>query len=125
MTVLKHCSSTGALSGAPRFACMYGKSNATTANHYPAEKPRKILFVLAHGAGAGQKHPFMVATAEGLAARGVDVVTFDFGPGAVADGALGVTSSTAFSDEWGYGFSTAPAAETPPAARINSSRRWS
>ena len=51
---------------------------ATTANHYPADKPRKILFVLAHGAGAGQKHPFMVATAEGLAARGVDVVTFDF-----------------------------------------------
>ena len=51
---------------------------ATTANHYPAEKPRKILFVLAHGAGAGQKHPFMVATAQGLAARGIDVVTFDF-----------------------------------------------
>ena len=51
---------------------------STTANHYPAEKPRKVLFVLAHGAGAGQKHPFMVATAKGLAARGIDVVTFDF-----------------------------------------------
>jgi uncharacterized protein len=55
-----------------------GGGKATTANHYPAEKPRKILLVLAHGAGAGQTHPFMVATAQGLAARGIDVVTFDF-----------------------------------------------
>ncbi|WP_430645231.1 fibronectin type III domain-containing protein [Agromyces sp. GXS1127] len=37
-----------------------------------------------------------------------DVVTFDFGPGAVADGALPVTSGTAFDGEWGYGFSVAP-----------------
>jgi predicted alpha/beta-hydrolase family hydrolase len=36
------------------------------------------LLVLAHGAGAGQAHPFMVRTARGLAARGIDVVTFDF-----------------------------------------------
>lgn len=55
-----------------------GDGKTTTANHYAAEEPRKILFVLAHGAGAGQKHPFMVATAKGLAARGIDVVTFDF-----------------------------------------------
>jgi hypothetical protein len=34
--------------------------------------------VMAHGAGAGQHHPFMVAVAKGLASRGVDVVTFDF-----------------------------------------------
>jgi uncharacterized protein len=34
--------------------------------------------VLAHGAGAGQQHPFMVQIARGFAARGVDVVTFDF-----------------------------------------------
>lgn len=40
-----------------------------------------------------------------------DSVTFDFGPGLVADGALGVTSATAFDDDWGYGFSTAPSAE--------------
>jgi uncharacterized protein len=45
---------------------------------YPAEGPPRALLVLAHGAGAGQKHPFMVATARGLAARGLDVVTFDF-----------------------------------------------
>ena len=36
------------------------------------------MLVLAHGAGAGQRHPFMVAFARGLAERGVDVVTFDF-----------------------------------------------
>lgn len=34
--------------------------------------------VLAHGAGAGQSHPFMVGFARALAERGVDVVTFDF-----------------------------------------------
>jgi predicted alpha/beta-hydrolase family hydrolase len=36
------------------------------------------LLVLAHGAGAGQAHPFMTARAEALSARGVRVVTFDF-----------------------------------------------
>jgi predicted alpha/beta-hydrolase family hydrolase len=39
---------------------------------------RHLLLVLAHGAGAGQQSPFMVSYAVGLAARGVDVVTFDF-----------------------------------------------
>jgi predicted alpha/beta-hydrolase family hydrolase len=36
------------------------------------------LLVLAHGAGGGQHHPFMVRYARGLAERGIDVVTFDF-----------------------------------------------
>ena len=53
-----------------------GKS--TTATFYAAEKPRRMLLILAHGAGAGQKHPFMVNAAKGFAARGIDVVTFDF-----------------------------------------------
>ena len=34
--------------------------------------------VLAPGAGANQRHPFLVRIAEDLAARGVDVTTFDF-----------------------------------------------
>ena len=34
--------------------------------------------VVGHGAGAGQKSPFMVRTAEGLAARGIATATFDF-----------------------------------------------
>ena len=37
-----------------------------------------LRLILAHGAGAGQTHPFMVACARGLVARGVDVITFDF-----------------------------------------------
>lgn len=45
---------------------------------YPAEGKPSALLILAHGAGAGQKHPFMVTSASGLAARGIDVVTFDF-----------------------------------------------
>lgn len=46
-----------------------------------------------------------------------DRIVFDFGPGAVAAGALGVTSTTAYSDEWGYGFSTAPTADAPDVDR--------
>jgi uncharacterized protein len=47
---------------------------------YPAAAAtqRHTLLVLAHGAGAGQLHPFMVRYAKGLAERGFDVVTFNF-----------------------------------------------
>ena len=48
------------------------------ATGYTSDRPATSLLVLAHGAGAGQHHPFMVATARGLSDRGVDVVTFDF-----------------------------------------------
>jgi uncharacterized protein len=52
----------------------------TSALLYPSEAPARLetLFVLAHGAGAGQSHPFMVRYARGLAERGLDVVTFNF-----------------------------------------------
>ncbi len=47
---------------------------------YPAKSERDLsaLLVLAHGAGAGQSHPFMLRYARGLAERGINVVTFDF-----------------------------------------------
>jgi predicted alpha/beta-hydrolase family hydrolase len=47
---------------------------------YPAAHDRCIgaTFVFAHGAGAGQASGFMVAFSTALAARGLDVVTFDF-----------------------------------------------
>jgi predicted alpha/beta-hydrolase family hydrolase len=46
---------------------------------YAATAPRHgVTLVLAHGAGAGQDHPFMVRFATGLSARGIDVVTFNF-----------------------------------------------
>jgi predicted alpha/beta-hydrolase family hydrolase len=51
----------------------------TTARLYQAEGARAgVTLVLAHGAGAPQTHPFMVRFATGLAARGIDVATFNF-----------------------------------------------
>ena len=40
--------------------------------------PVDALFVFAHGAGAGQTHPFMTGYAKALAGRGITVVTFNF-----------------------------------------------
>jgi len=37
-----------------------------------------VRLVLAHGAGAGQRHPFIVNVARRLRAAGIDVTTFDF-----------------------------------------------
>jgi hypothetical protein len=55
----------------------------TTALIYPARaasapSSRSDALLLAHGAGAGQRHPFMVAFARGLSERGIDVMTFNF-----------------------------------------------
>jgi predicted alpha/beta-hydrolase family hydrolase len=47
------------------------------ARRYRAPGARTRL-ILAHGAGADQRHPFLVRYAEGLAARGIEVVTFNF-----------------------------------------------
>ncbi len=44
----------------------------------PADDGAAPLLVLGHGAGAGQKHPWMQRVSSGLAARGVTVATFDF-----------------------------------------------
>lgn len=70
---------------------------------------------------AGQSAASDVATSTGYTAPAPlptgDTVTFDFGPGALAQGAIPVTSQTAFSDEWGYGFSTAPTSTTPDVDR--------
>lgn len=44
---------------------------------YAASDPFAAL-VLAHGAGAGQTHPFMVRAGRALAARGLSTATFDF-----------------------------------------------
>lgn len=54
-------------------------SAAITALVYRSEEPRLATsLILAHGAGAGQRSPFIVAFAHALAARGVDVITFNF-----------------------------------------------
>jgi predicted alpha/beta-hydrolase family hydrolase len=38
----------------------------------------RACYVFAHGAGAGMKHPFMTAVAEGLAARGIASLRYQF-----------------------------------------------
>src|SRR3989441_2212394 len=38
----------------------------------------RACYVLAHGAGAGMKHPFMVSVADGLAERGVATLRYQF-----------------------------------------------
>jgi uncharacterized protein len=57
--------------------------NQTTALIYSAQPSshssgRSDALILAHGAGAGQHHPFMVNFAGGLSERGIDLITFDF-----------------------------------------------
>ena len=51
-----------------------------TAIAYPAavESRAGVTLILGHGAGAGQTSSFMVTFATGLAARGIDTVTFNF-----------------------------------------------
>jgi predicted alpha/beta-hydrolase family hydrolase len=50
----------------------------TTGTAYLGDEREGTLLVLAHGAGAGQQHPFLVQVARGFASRGIHVVTFDF-----------------------------------------------
>ena len=49
-----------------------------TALHYPAQTPARASLVLAHGAGADQRHRAMVTLATGIATHGGDVLTFNF-----------------------------------------------
>lgn len=46
--------------------------------HYGLAATGRPALLLAHGAGAGESHPWMQAVAEGLTRRGIPVVTFDF-----------------------------------------------
>jgi len=56
------------------------ESGAVSARCYAARAGvgRPTALVLGHGAGAGHLHPFMVGFGTNLAARGIDVVTFNF-----------------------------------------------
>jgi len=61
-----------------------------------------VSLVLAHGAGAGQKHPWMQRVARGLDARDIHVVTFDF-PYMAAGKRVpdaGPVLEAAYIDEW-------------------------
>jgi predicted alpha/beta-hydrolase family hydrolase len=54
--------------------------DSVTALLYPALKGKRagVTVILGHGAGANQLSGFMVMMARGLAARGLDVITFNF-----------------------------------------------
>jgi predicted alpha/beta-hydrolase family hydrolase len=56
------------------------ESESVTAISYRAGKSKRLgtTLVLGHGAGANQTSDFMVNFAEGLAACGIDVMTFNF-----------------------------------------------
>jgi uncharacterized protein len=55
-----------------------GALGAVTGRHFVASPAGGPLLVLAHGAGADQRHRFMVTVASSLATAGVPVVTFNF-----------------------------------------------
>jgi hypothetical protein len=55
-----------------------GSLGTVTARHYAASSAGTPILVLAHGAGADQRHRFMVTVASSLAAAGIQVVTFNF-----------------------------------------------
>jgi predicted alpha/beta-hydrolase family hydrolase len=53
---------------------------SVTALEYPVEGQDRagVTLILGHGAGAGQTSDFIVSFASGLAARGIDIITFNF-----------------------------------------------
>lgn len=63
---------------AASFSFEVGALGKASALVYRARDPARVTLILAHGAGAPQTHPFMVDMAGRLAARGIDVVTFNF-----------------------------------------------
>ena len=52
--------------------------SVTALAYEPQGSTAPASLILAHGAGAGQRSPFMVAFAQGLIARGLEIVTFNF-----------------------------------------------
>lgn len=55
-----------------------GENVSALAYGADARKRARVTLMLGHGAGAGQGSPFLVRFASGLAARGIDAVTFNF-----------------------------------------------
>ena len=60
------------------FPVAIGTLGAVTARHYASTAGASPLLVLAHGAGADQRHRFMTTMGRLLSQRGIDVVTFNF-----------------------------------------------
>jgi predicted alpha/beta-hydrolase family hydrolase len=68
------------MSEAGQLSVAINDADSVTAMLYPAAKPNPagVTIVLGHGAGADQLSGFMRMAATGLAARGFDVLTFNF-----------------------------------------------
>ena len=68
------------MADAPRELTVDTGAGTTSAVLYTATSAarRPAALILAHGAGAPQRHPFMVTFAQGLSERGLDVLTFNF-----------------------------------------------
>src|SRR3954451_12522831 len=60
------------------FVVPWGDEPPLSARQFSAEVTSAPCLVLAHGAGAGQRSPFMTSFAEAMLSRGVTTVTFDF-----------------------------------------------
>jgi predicted alpha/beta-hydrolase family hydrolase len=65
---------------AERLQIRLNDTDSVTGLLYAANKSQRrgVTLLLGHGAGADQTSAFMVSFATGLAARGVDIVTFNF-----------------------------------------------
>ena len=65
---------------AEKLTVKVGETDKVSALLYSADKAKRLdtTLLLAHGAGANQLHSFMRLIADGLAARGFDVMTFNF-----------------------------------------------
>jgi predicted alpha/beta-hydrolase family hydrolase len=63
-----------------RFRVEVASAQSITAIEYPAAASNRaaVSLILGHGAGAGQTSGFIVEFAAALAARGIDIVTFNF-----------------------------------------------
>lgn len=55
-----------------------GPHGKTSGQLFRAKDPVGATFILAHGAGTNRTHPLVVDLAKAIAARGVDVFTFNF-----------------------------------------------
>jgi predicted alpha/beta-hydrolase family hydrolase len=63
---------------ARRLIIKWGAGDKVTARLVVPAENRGTGVLLAHGAGAGQDHPFMVTLRDELAARGLTVMTFNY-----------------------------------------------
>src|SRR5947208_2042251 len=65
---------------AGKLTVQINEADSVTAMLYPAAKNNRagVTIILGHGAGADQMSGFMRMAAEGLAARGLDAMTFNF-----------------------------------------------